>query len=148
MILLNGLPAYLGVGILHLTLINFIVIYIEAILLKKVSQINDYRFRYIVLANLISALLGILVASIITDKMGGNFWDGNVNEMPLKRPFIIGLIMFILLTILIEAPFYFWALRKKKLFSSAFIYSIVINLITNIPIALYYYIEKLNYIDD
>ena len=148
MLLLNGLPAYLGVGILHLTLINIVVILIEWILLRKISKISGLRGTFIVLANIFSAFFGLIVASIITDNIGGNFWDGYIYEPKPRIAFITGLILFIFLTILIESPFYYWAMRRQKNFPTSIKMSIWINLITNIPIAIFYYIEKLNYIDE
>jgi len=148
MFLLNGLPAYLGVGIFHLTLINIFVIIIEWILLRKISKVSEFRGIFIVLANILSAFFGLIVASIITDNIGGNFWDGYIHETKSRFAFIIGLILFIFFTILFESPFYYWAMRKQKNLLTSIKMSIWINLVTNIPIAIYYYIEKINYIDD
>jgi|KBSSwiS6_1023812.scaffolds.fasta_scaffold06730_2 MFS family permease len=148
MYLLNGLPAYLGVGFIHLTIINLIVIIVEWALLKRISKVSQVRAFYIALANIVSALLSLIAASVITDNIGGNFWDGYINESRSKRAFIIGLLLFILFTILIEAPFYYLAIRKRKGFFFSLKLSAIINMITNIPIAVYYYVEKVNYVDD
>lgn len=147
MILLNGLPAYLGVGLTHLTIINIFVIIAEIIFLKWFSKLEINK-GYIIIANVISAILGLIIASIITDKIGGNFWDGYINEPKSRRSFIIGLVLFVCITIIIELPFYWLALMKKIKLRRLILLTSAVNLITNIPIAFYYYYQKLNYIDD
>ncbi len=145
MILLNGLPAFFGVGLMHLTLINFLVMIIEYNLLGYFGK-SLVKAGFVVLANIVSAVAGILIASGMTDSIGGNFWFGNLDDTTERNAFIAGLTVFILLTILIELPFYWLALGRKQGLKRVLSYTSTINLITNIPIAIYYLVEKMNYV--
>jgi len=120
--LLNVLPAFLGVGTMHLTGINVAVIFVEWILLKRISKVSKFRGIFIILANLCSAFFGIITATYVTDNIGGNFWDGNIHEFRPRNAFIIGLVLFLAFTIIVESPFYYWAMRKEKDFRKLWFY--------------------------
>lgn len=134
----NGIPAIFGTTVFHLVCINALVMSFETSMLKGLTgkKVNAW---FIILANLAS----IILAYILTDKTIAatlhTEWFGLHSKGVIpKKFFIAGITAFILFTILIEWPFFYLAQKQNKKWLVSLKYTAVINLATNIPIALYY----------
>jgi hypothetical protein len=143
--LANGVPVIFGVVIMHIIIINTLVVAIEAILLKRFSKTKIY-WGFVLLANLSSLFLAYALTSKLVIAYFGNNWFGMEGKGVIpKWTFIRGVILFILLTILIEWPFYHLAQKGNKTWMRSLKYSAIINLATNVPIAVFYLLNGLYY---
>jgi hypothetical protein len=141
----NGVPVIFGVVIMHIIIINTLVVAIEAILLKSFSKTKIY-WGFVLLANLSSLFLAYALTSKLVITYFGNNWFGMEGKGVIpKWTFIRGVIFFIVLTILIEWPFYHLAQKENKTWMRSLKYSAIINLATNIPIAIFYLLNNLYY---
>ena len=142
----NGVPVIFAVTVFHIVVINTVVIVIETILLKKLSGSKIF-VGYMILANLASLFLAYILTNTAISSYFNNQWFGLREKGKIeKRVFLSGVAVFIMLTILIEWVFFHLAQKnKKKSWLRSLKYSAIINLITNIPIAIYYLMNNLYY---
>jgi hypothetical protein len=147
MVLLNGLPVMFGASIAHLTLLNVIVIVIEGFLLAKVLKkyAIEFKLRSVVIANIISAVCGVVIAPYVSDGLlNGNFFGRSFSTFEDYFPFYAGLAAFIVFTILIEGVVYYGFYKKHLPFKKLIVASLWINLLTNILITANYIFMKAN----
>ena len=134
----NGIPAYFGTVFLHVIFINILVIAVECFLMVSFSK-TESLFRFILLANLVSLFAAYPFTDFFIHSLHIQQWFGLSKNGTISKPiFLLGAGIFILLTIFIEWPFYYFAAKKKFNWLKALKYSFLINLSTNIPIAIYY----------
>jgi len=143
--LANGVPVIFAVTLFHIVVINLLVIIVETYLLKKLLR-GRIRVLFIVIANLASLFLAYALTTRLVSSYFNNQWFGLEGHAKIPRKnFIGGMLVFILLTILIEWPFYHLAQRNQKGWFVSLKFSTIINLITNVPIALFYLFNNLYY---
>src|SRR3954470_19091273 len=143
----NGIPAIFGVTVFHLVIINSLVIALETALLKRISK-SQVRVWFMILANIGSIFLAYILANKTISTYLHTDWFGLSRKGVIEKKFFLaGVVSFILFTILIEWPFYYFAQKgtDKRLLTSLK-YSTIINLATNIPIAIFYLTTE-NYYD-
>jgi hypothetical protein len=141
----NGIPIIFAVSVLHVIFINSFVIVIETLLLKKFSK-DKIIVGYMILANLASLFLAFALTTSAISSYFNNQWFGLQGKGVIeKKIFLSGVAVFILLTILIEWIFYHLAQKNRRSWLRSLKYSTIINLITNIPIALFYLVNNLYY---
>lgn len=143
----NGIPVIFAVTVFHIIIINSFVIAFEFSLLRKFSKKGIF-IGYVIFANLASlflayALTDTTIASYLDSQWFGLKGKGKIE----KRVFLAGVAVFICLTIIIEWPFLHLAQKTGKGWFQSLKYSALINLITNIPIAIFYLINNLYYED-
>jgi hypothetical protein len=139
MILLNGVPPIIGIGLLHVTIINIVAIFIEYSFIKKRHKIDKLIFRTI-LANLISLVIGLLVLVLIPDYMGGNIMRTDSPMTNFDRiSLVAGLSGLFLVNVAIEYPGYIIGYKTNgSLFLGIFKTVLFANLLTNIPVFILY----------
>lgn len=139
MILLNGVPPIIGIGLLHVTVINIAAIFIEYYFIKNRHIINRLLLRT-VLANLISLIIGLFVLVSLPDYMGGNIMrtdSGMTNFDKLTLAF--GLFGLFLANVIIEFPAYLMGYKMNKAeVQNLFKTVLFANLLTNIPVFIVY----------
>ena len=134
----NGIPAIFGVTVFHLLIINSFVIAIETAVLKRLSK-SHVNAWLMILANLSSIFLAYILADKTISATLQTEWFGLSKKGIIeKRFFLAGVASFILFTILIEWLFFYLAQKKDRKLLKSLKYSAVINLITNIPLAIFY----------
>ena len=141
----NGIPVIFAVSVFHIVIINSFVIVIETFLLKKLSR-NKIFVGYVILANLSSLFLAFALTNTAISSYFNNQWFGLEGKGKIeKKIFLSGVAVFIALTILIEWTFFHLAQKNNKSWLQSLKYSAIINLLTNIPIALFYLANDLYY---
>lgn len=141
----NGIPIIFAVTVFHIVIINSFVIAIETFLLRKFSK-DKIFVGYTILANLASLFLAFALTNTAVSSYFDNQWFGLQGKGKIeKRVFLSGVAVFIALTILIEWVFFHLAQKNHKNWLQSLKYSAVINLITNIPIAIFYLVNDLYY---
>ncbi|MEL6534060.1 MAG: hypothetical protein AAFQ98_01545 [Bacteroidota bacterium] len=137
MILLNGIPPVIGVGLLHVTVINVLAITFEYYYLKKKLNQDRLLLRTI-LANLISLAAGILVMFTLSDLLPGNISKLGMeySSMEDRMAMIPSLAGLILANICLEIPAFL--IRQDAEILKVTKHVIIANLITNIPIVILY----------
>jgi hypothetical protein len=141
----NGVPVIFAVALFHIVVINIIVIVVETYLLKLLSK-DKVWVLFIILANLASLFLAFALTTKFISSYFNNQWFGLEGHGTIpKKNFIRGVFVFILLTILIEWPFYHLAQKRRRSWLASLKFSTVINLLTNVPIALFYLLGNLYY---
>ena len=144
----NGIPVVFAVTAFHVLIINIFVIAIETYLLKRLSQ-DKVFFGYVLVANLASIFLAYILTNNTVSAYFHTPWFGLEQKGEIKkRLFITGVVFFILFTILIEWPFFHLAQKHNRSWLQTLKYSAIINLITNVPIALFYLVNDLYYSTD
>jgi len=134
----NGIPVIFAVSVIHIVVINFFVIAVEILLLKKFSKGEVFK-RWITIANLSSLFLAYILTDSTVFPYYHNQWFGLQRKgfIP-KHIFLTGVAVFIFFTILIEWVFVHMAQKEPTSWIKSLKYSAIINLITNIPIAAFY----------
>jgi hypothetical protein len=134
----NGLPAYFGTAFFHIMVINLIVMTVEFFLLFRLSKMNVF-FRYIILANLFSLFFAYPFTDFFIHSFHIKQWFGLSKSGTIKKPtFLLGASFFILLTIFIEWLFFYLAMKRQTSLKTSLRLSALVNLLTNIPIAVFY----------
>jgi hypothetical protein len=103
-------------GLLHLAIGNAIVGILESVLVKTVQKLNVAIWK-IVLGNYVSMFFGLyVVAPIFAIEVGNrNFWDGATSFGDYQlRGFFVGMFFAYLSTLVIEYPFFRWAIPSKE----------------------------------
>ena len=135
----NGIPAYAGTAIMHVLFINVAVIIAESFLLIHFSKSKTLLLRYIILANLVSLFAAYPFTDYFIHTLSIDQWFGlSKNGTITKQIFLLGAAIFVALTIIIESPFYYLATKKELSFFKSFKLCVLINLATNVTIALFY----------
>ena len=134
----DGLTAVLGFQFLHLTVGNLLIGIIETIYLQARFSVK-VNMLLIIVANYISMFFGFLVAYYLTDFFGFDNFDGgssNVNDYHVAL--ILGILISFLVTLIIELPFYKWAIKNSS-WKVAFQKEIEPNILTNILVLIVYF---------
>jgi hypothetical protein len=141
----NGIPVIFAVTVFHLFIINSIVMGVEYALLRALSKLR-VRVGFIILANIASIFLAYMVTDSAIASLLHTQWFGLAGKGVIeKKYFISGVSIFIGMTILIEWIFFHFAqVGKRNLFRSLK-YAAIINLLTNIPIAIFYLLSNSYY---
>lgn len=141
----NGVPVIFAVTVFHIIVINSVVIIMETLLLRRFSK-SEIRVVFMILANLASLSLAYLLTDSAIAAWFNSQWYGLAGKQKIERHvFLAGVAVFILLTILIEWVFYHLAQKTRGSWLRSLKYSAIINLATNIPIALFYLWNDLYY---
>lgn len=134
----NGIPAIFGVTVFHLLIINSFVIAIETGLLRRFAK-SDINVWFMILANLASIFLAYILADKTISACLHTEWFGLSRKGIIeKKYFLAGVALFVVFTILIEWLFFYLAQKNNRKLLTSLKYSTVINLVTNIPIAIFY----------
>jgi hypothetical protein len=141
----NGIPVIFAVTVFHLFIINSIVMGAEYALLRSLSKLK-VRAGFIILANIASIFLAYMVTNSAIASMLHTQWFGLDGKGIIeKKYFISGVSIFIGMTILIEWIFFHFAQVGQKNIFRSLKYSAMINLLTNIPIAIFYLLSNSYY---
>jgi len=119
-------------GILHLLIINAIIGIYESNYLAKHRIPN--RTWLIVLGNYFSMFIGMLFIAPVFASASGNydFWGGNTSYGNYEiGGFIMGMLFSYLATLLIEYPFFYYAVKQKEDQKKGFNQYVTANTITN-----------------
>ena len=135
MILLNGLAPIMGATLLHVVFINIAAIVIEYFIIKAKFKGRRLILR-VILANLISVLIGTIVVYTVPELIGGavakpdDYIYSNYDKFALG----VGLFCLFLTNVIIETPAYLFGLKMDKSIWSLITIILTANLITNIPV--------------
>ena len=137
MILLNGVPVIIGMGFIHVTLINIFAIIVEYNILKSRTQIRNLRLKT-VLANMTSLVAGLIALVLISGSLGGGIFemDGNLSTYD-KFTLVLGLMGLFMVNVAIEFPVYSYrhdVEPKRRIFEVV----LQANLWTNLPVFVIY----------
>ncbi|HAS39637.1 MAG TPA: hypothetical protein DCS93_04120 [Microscillaceae bacterium] len=139
MILLNGLPPILGIAIIHVFIINFLAIIVEYLIIKPKYN-GQYLLLRVIIANLISVIVGTIVVFSLPELIGHAIVrpDDYIYNNDDRFALVMGLIGLFISNVFLETPAYLIGLkidkRAWKLVKKIFI----ANLITNIPVVVIY----------
>jgi hypothetical protein len=131
------------IAFFHILFINSLFIAIDYYVLKNISK-TAVSFLPIAIGGLISLFLGVYLTNHIIGYYFHDQWFGFSNGVVKKSLFISGASILLILTIIIELPFYILATKNKKLVSSLKS-SVISNLATNMPVGLLYLIGNMFY---
>lgn len=119
-------------GLLHLLLGNALIGVFESIWVIKIHDLQ-LNFVKIILGNYVSMFFGFFFIAPFFSKMAGNkdFWGNvtNFGDYPLWG-FIVGMFFAYLSTLLIEYPFFQWAIIDKEKKSEALKATVLSNSIS------------------
>ncbi|MCU0352031.1 MAG: hypothetical protein MUF43_14575 [Flavobacterium sp.] len=127
-------------GMLHSLLLNAFIGVTESEIVKKFKIPN--RTWLIVIANYVSMIVGLNYIAPHFSTISGNndFWGGQTNYGSYElRGFFAGMFSSFFATLLIELPFFYFAVKDKSQRRKFFLPFFVANLITNIAMTLIYY---------
>lgn len=129
-------------GMLHSLVLNAFIGWSESEIVKRFNIPN--RIWLIIVANYISMIIGLNYIAPHFSSISGNldFWGGKTDfgDYELKG-FIIGMITSYFATLLIEFPFFYFAVKEKLKRKKILLPFFVANTITNILMtAIYYWI--------
>ncbi|MEQ8477836.1 hypothetical protein [Fulvivirga sp.] len=141
MILLNGLPPILGATFLHVVIINVLAIVVEYYFIKRRYYGSRLLLR-VVLANLISVLIGSVIVLSVPELIGGatarpDSYEYNNYD---KFAMLIGLICLFLSNVLVETPAYLFGIKISNETWNLINLILIANLITNIPVIIIYFL--------
>lgn len=126
-------------GIIHTLFLNALIGLIESSILKHYMIPN--RFWLIIIANYISMFFGLYFIAPYFSTISGNndFWGGqsSIDDYNLLG-FFIGMISSYIATLLIEFPFFYWAVKDKLKLQSLIHPFIIANTTTNIVMLIVY----------
>jgi hypothetical protein len=135
----DGVTAVLGFQILHVTIGNLVIGLIETLYLRARFKLKANAF-IIILGNYVSMCSGFLIASSMTNYFGfgGSFSGNTSNIKEYHMAIIIGICIVFLVTLIIELPFYKWAIKSIS-WKTAMIKEIEPNILTTILVLAAYY---------
>jgi hypothetical protein len=135
----DGLTAVFGFQILHLLIGNLLIGIIETIYLRARFSLSANMFL-IILGNYLSMFFGFIVAADLTKILGFSerFFGFADNLKEYRTALILGIFISFLVTLIVELPFYKWALKTKS-WKTAFKKEIEPNILTNILVLLAYF---------
>jgi hypothetical protein len=130
MILLNGVPVIIGMGLVHVTIINIFAITVEYNILKSRTQIRNLRLKT-VLANMTSLVAGLIALNGDLFEM-----DGHLSAY-YKFTLVAGLLGLFMVNVAIEFPVYSF---RHEMEPKRRIFEVVLqaNLWTNLPVFVVY----------
>lgn len=128
-------------GMLHLLILNAIIGFAESGILRKYHLEN--RTWLIVIANYVSMLIGFSYIAPYFSAITGNqdFWGGQTNygDYELKG-FLVGVTTSYLATLIIEFPFFYFAIKEKSKRKNIYIPFLITNSITNLIMIILYFL--------
>jgi len=127
-------------GFLHTLVLNAFIGLIESLILKKFKLPN--RMWLIIIANYVSMVIGLYFIAPHFSTITGNadFWGGKTSFGNYELTgFLIGMVCSFIVTLIIELPFFYLAIKDKLKRSQIIIPFLVANTITNIVMLLAYY---------
>jgi len=128
-------------GMFHSLILNAVIGVTESEIVRKFKIPN--RAWLIVIANYVSMLIGLNYIAPHFSTISGNydFWGGQTNYGAYElKGFFAGMTASFCATLIIELPFFFFAVKDKLLRKKIFIPFFVANFITNIVMTLVYYL--------
>ena len=139
MILLNGLAPIMGATFLHIVFINVLAIIIEYFIIKRRFKGKALILR-VIIANLISVLIGTIVVYTVPELLGGAIARPDTYTYSNYDKFALGFGLFCLFltNVIIEAPAYLFGLKMGKFIRPLIKTILLANLITNIPVVFIY----------
>lgn len=142
LVMANAGSPMMWFGLLHCLILNAFIGYCESAILNKYKIPNSTWL--IILGNYISMFIGLYYiapyfSSIITDNK--DFWGGMTSFGSYNlNGFVIGMITSFFATLIIEFPFFYFAVKDKLQRKHIFIPFLVANLITNTIMAIIYFL--------
>lgn len=131
-------------GMLHSLILNAIIGWTESIILNKFKISN--RTWLIIVANYVSMLVGLNYIAPHFATISGNhdFWGGQTNYGDYQlRGFFAGMIYSYFVTLIIEFPFFYLALKDKSQWKKLPLPFFIANTVTcSIMTLVYYWIVK------
>ncbi len=127
-------------GILHLFILNAFIGLTESVIIEKFKIPN--RTWLIIVANYISMFIGLYFIAPHFSTTTGNpdFWGGQTSFGYYKlQGFIVGMVTSFFATLIIELPFFYFAVKDKLQRKQIFIPFLVANTLTNIIMIIIYF---------
>ena len=127
-------------GILHLLILNAFIGWLESVIINKFKISN--RTWLIIIGNYVSMLIGLYYIAPYFSTITGNhdFWGGQTHYGNYKlQGFIVGMLTSFFATLIIEFPFFYWAVKDKLQRKEIFIPFLVANTLTNIIMTIIYF---------
>lgn len=127
-------------GMLHSLILNAFIGWTESEIVKRFKIPN--RTWLIIVANYVSMIIGLNYIAPHFSAISGNldFWGGNTYFGDYElRGFFAGMITSYLATLLIELPFFYFAVKEKLQRKKILLPFFVANTITNILMTAVYY---------
>lgn len=137
--LADGLTAVFGFQMLHLLIGNFLIGIIETIYLQARFPLKA-NILLIIITNYLSMFFGFIVAASLTKLFGfsESFFGFADNQTEYRTALVLGIFISFLVTLLVELPFYKWALKTKS-WKDAFKKEIEPNILTNVLVLAAYF---------
>jgi len=138
-VLADGVTAVFGFQIFHLLIGNLLIGIIETMYLMIRFNLKANPV-IIILGNYASMFSGFFIASILTKYFGfGSSFNGDTSNVhDYHTALTIGVCISFFVTLLVELPFYQWAIKSIS-WKSAFVKEIEPNILTNILVLIAYY---------
>jgi len=127
-------------GMLHSLVLNAIIGLTESFIVTKFKIPN--RIWLIILANYVSMFIGLNYIAPHFSTLSGNydFWGGQTNYGNYElKGFLIGMTSSYFATLIIEFPFFYFAIKDRTQRKKIFLPFFVANTTTNIIMTLVYY---------
>ena len=128
-------------GMLHSLILNAIIGITESVIVKKFNIPN--KIWLIIIANYVSMFIGLNYIAPHFSTISGNydFWGGQTNYGDYKlKGFFIGMVASYFATLIIEFPFFYFAVKDKPQRRKIFLPFLVANTVTNIIMIIVYYL--------
>jgi hypothetical protein len=140
MVFANAGSPMMWFGMLHSLILNAIIGLTESAIVSKFKIPN--RIWLIIVANYVSMFIGLNYIAPHFSTISGNhdFWGGQTNygDYELKG-FLAGMISSYFATLVIELPFFYFAVKDKLKRRQIFFPFLVANTVTNIAMTIIYY---------
>ena len=140
MALANAGSPMMWFGILHALILNAFIGWTESVILNKFKIPN--RTWLIIIGNYTSMIVGLYFIAPYFSTITGNsdFWGGKTSLGDYELTgFLAGMAVSYLATLVIEFPFFYWAVKDKLQRRQLFLPFFVANTITNgIMIIIYF----------
>lgn len=128
-------------GMFHLLILNAFIGWTESGLIEKLKIPN--RTWLIIIGNYVSMFIGLYYIAPHFSTITGNqdFWGGQTNYGDYKlQGFIWGMVSSFFATLIIELPFFYFAVKNKLQRRQIFIPFLVANTFTNIIMLMIYFL--------
>lgn len=129
------------IAFFHILIINSLFIAVDNFILKRISKTKVFLLL-VIIGGLTSLFLGVYLTNQVVEFIYHDQWFGFANGFVKKQLFIMGAIILTVCNILIEIPFYFLATKKLRQSIKS---SLLSNLVTNVPVGLFYLWGELYY---
>ena len=127
-------------GILHTLVLNAFIGWVDSIIVGKFKISN--RTWLIIMGNYVSMFIGLFYIAPFFSTMSGNFdfWGDRTTYGDYQlRGFIAGMITSFFATLIIEYPFFYFAVKNKLQRRQILIPFLIANILTNIIMAIVYF---------